>query len=104
VLVFAGQRAKVEELVGVLVGAGYKAAAIHGDMDQVGGVKRVGEGGVRNVLSVRAFVPGHGSSRAHACTFASSVSVKAATSALHDWVDTIVAAAGGVRPAGRRRV
>ncbi|KIY92875.1 ATP-dependent RNA helicase DDX42 [Monoraphidium neglectum] len=34
VLVFAGQRAKVEDLVGVLVGAGYKAAAIHGDMDQ----------------------------------------------------------------------
>jgi hypothetical protein len=37
VLVFAGQRAKVEELVAALTSAGFKAGAIHGDMDQVGG-------------------------------------------------------------------
>jgi ATP-dependent RNA helicase DDX42 len=36
VLVFAGQRARVDELVGRLQQAGVKAAGIHGDMDQVG--------------------------------------------------------------------
>ena len=34
-IVFVGQRAKVEELAEALAGAGVRAAAIHGDMDQV---------------------------------------------------------------------
>ncbi|KAF8073162.1 DEAD-box ATP-dependent RNA helicase 24 [Scenedesmus sp. PABB004] len=34
VLVFVGQRAKADELTAALAGAGFKAAAIHGDMDQ----------------------------------------------------------------------
>jgi superfamily II DNA/RNA helicase len=36
VIVFANQKAKVEAVVAELVKAGAKAAAIHGDMDQVG--------------------------------------------------------------------
>jgi superfamily II DNA/RNA helicase len=35
VLVFVGQRAKVEDVTAELNAAGFKAAAIHGDMDQV---------------------------------------------------------------------
>lgn len=35
VLVFAGQKAKVDELLASFQSAGVKAAAIHGDMDQV---------------------------------------------------------------------
>jgi superfamily II DNA/RNA helicase len=35
VIVFANQKAKVEAVVAELVRAGAKAAAIHGDMDQV---------------------------------------------------------------------
>ena len=35
VLLFAGQRAKVDEVTAALTAAGFKAGAIHGDMDQV---------------------------------------------------------------------
>jgi superfamily II DNA/RNA helicase len=35
VLLFVGQRAKCEEVTAALHAAGFKAAAIHGDMDQV---------------------------------------------------------------------
>ena len=35
VLIFAGTKARVEELVPMLKQAGFRAAAIHGDMDQV---------------------------------------------------------------------
>lgn len=37
VIIFAGQRARVDALVGDLAKAGVRAAGIHGDMDQVRG-------------------------------------------------------------------
>lgn len=38
VLVFVGQRSKADEVTAALTGLGFKAGAIHGDMDQVRGV------------------------------------------------------------------
>jgi superfamily II DNA/RNA helicase len=51
VLLFVGQRAKCEEVTAALHAAGFKAAAIHGDMDQVG-LEAIGFRGIMRYLSM----------------------------------------------------
>ena len=41
VVLFVGQRARVEDLVARLTAQGVRAGGIHGDMDQVGGTDRM---------------------------------------------------------------
>lgn len=55
-LLFVGQRAKCDEVTAALTAAGVKAAAIHGDMDQVGAGVGVGGAYLLNVQNASVCV------------------------------------------------